>query len=162
MESHAVRYKVTIPVKPTPKGRARVGKNGGTPWTPKQTIVAENWVRLKVNEAVGAPRVEGPVAVRAEFIVPVPRSWSRAKRTDALQGRLHPVGRPDLDNYCKLVCDALNGIAWLDDSAVVTMDLVKRYGSEPGTVLEWWTLPDDGLTHAQGSAQGGGLAAGLL
>jgi Holliday junction resolvase RusA-like endonuclease len=30
-----------------------------------------------------------------------------------------PMKRGDLDNYCKVMLDALNGICWLDDSQIV-------------------------------------------
>lgn len=116
-----------------------MGKNGRV-HTPKQTVVAEAWVRLKVVEAVGTPRLEGPVAVRVAYTLEVPRSWSKAKQTDALAGRLRPTNKLDLDNLAKLTCDALLGIAWVDDGQIVSMELTKAYGPVAQTVIEWWAL----------------------
>lgn len=154
-----MRHRVVIPAKPQAKARARFGKNGAVPFTPKQTIVAEAWVRMAVVQAVGTPRLEGPIALRAEFVMPIPRSWSRAKQTAALNGALHPTGKPDWDNLAKLVSDALNGIAWADDAAVVRAEVVKRYGPEPQTIVEWWTL---GADMARASTGMGQEAAALL
>ena len=43
--------------------------------------------------------------------------------------------RPDLDNLAKAVLDALHGIAFVDDSAVVNLRLRKGWG-HPGLVVE--------------------------
>ena len=45
------------------------------------------------------------------------------------------LGKPDWDNLGKLACDALNGIAFKDDSQVDTGAVTKRprspYGTQP-------------------------------
>lgn len=38
-----------------------------------------------------------------------------------------PTGRPDLDNCCKLVTDALTGCAWADDDQIVSLSASKSY-----------------------------------
>lgn len=133
-------YRVHIPAKPIAKGRGRVSEQTGAVYTPKQTVVAEAWVRLCCTEQVGTPRVPGPLAVRVVFVMPVPRSKSARWRADALAGRVMPTGRPDADNLSKLACDALNGIAWADDAEVVDMGVVKIYGAELCTAIEWRQL----------------------
>lgn len=37
--------------------------------------------------------------------------------------------KPDLDNLAKGVMDALNGIAWHDDSQIVKLELTKRWAT---------------------------------
>jgi Holliday junction resolvase RusA-like endonuclease len=39
--------------------------------------------------------------------------------------------KPDWDNVGKIVCDALNGVAWHDDAQIVDAHVEKRYGIEP-------------------------------
>jgi Holliday junction resolvase RusA-like endonuclease len=34
--------------------------------------------------------------------------------------------RGDIDNYCKLICDALNGVAWKDDRQIARILVVKE------------------------------------
>lgn len=147
--SGAVRrvYRVRIPAKPVAKGRARANPKTGVHYTPKQTTVAEAWVRLKAVEAVGTPRVAGPVAVRIVFVMPIPKTWSIPKRRAAEAGRSLPVTKPDWDNLAKLVSDALNGIAWADDAAVARAEVLKRYGPDPETVVEWWQMTADEMAE---------------
>ena len=38
-----------------------------------------------------------------------------------------PLKTPDGDNILKIVCDALNGLAWKDDTQVAEMTVRKRY-----------------------------------
>lgn len=41
-------------------------------------------------------------------------------------------GRADLDNYCKAICDALNGIVWNDDRQIDRLYLCKEWTTTPG------------------------------
>lgn len=83
---------------PVPKGRPRVYQGHGV--TPKRTRLAEARVRRLFREAYpDAEPLHGTVRLDAEFWMP-------------------QRGRPDRDNLLKLVQDALNGIAFDDDSQV--------------------------------------------
>lgn len=77
----------------------------------------------------------GPVSLDVVIARAVPLSWSKAKRARALNGELKPTGKPDLDNCIKLLCDALNGVAWQDDAQIVALSVRKRYGEQPLTTL---------------------------
>ena len=44
-------------------------------------------------------------------------------------GKLLPTKKPDVDNVAKSVLDALNGVAWLDDSQVVRLEISKSYSA---------------------------------
>ena len=35
------------------------------------------------------------------------------------------VYKPDVDNICKLILDALNGVAWHDDTQVISIEAFK-------------------------------------
>ena len=128
---------ITIPGEMRGKGRPRFGTAGGQPraFTDARTRSAEAWVRARAADAwTGAP-LGGPVSLRMEIGVPVPASWSKRRRADALAGAIWPTGKPDLDNVLKLVGDALNGIVWQDDKQVVRAEVVRRYVLVPQTVL---------------------------
>ena len=43
--------------------------------------------------------------------------------------------RPDVDNATKAVLDALNGVAWEDDSQVTRLVVEKSYGTEARTTV---------------------------
>lgn len=119
---------ITIPMRPVAKARPRVNKSGHT-WTPKKTKDAENAIAAVVGCLCKQP-LEGPVAVKIEFTLTPPKSWSKKKKAEAHKGLILPVVRPDLDNFEKLVLDSINGIAFNDDSQVVKLESSKRYGEE--------------------------------
>ena len=53
-----------------------------------------------------------------------------------------PLGRPDVDNLFKLVADALNGWAWVDDKDIVVIQASKRWADcEPCTEITIESLP---------------------
>lgn len=67
---------------------------------------------------------EGPVAVMIEARVMPPKSAWPGKEC---------LVKPDWDNIGKLVCDALNRVAYRDDSQIDSGTVRKRY-CEPGEV----------------------------
>lgn len=48
-----------------------------------------------------------------------------------LSGELLPTKKPDIDNITKCVLDALNGIAYHDDSQIVRLTVEKFYAQQP-------------------------------
>lgn len=116
----------TIPMRPVPKARARVTKRGFT-YTPKRTADAEKVVANYARQYIKAP-LEGPVAMVLEFVYAVSASWPKKKKEDALSGRLCMITHPDLDNICKLIIDALNGIGYNDDQQIIQIKASKKYG----------------------------------
>jgi Holliday junction resolvase RusA-like endonuclease len=65
----------------------------------------------------------------------IPKSWSAREREAALRGRIRPAGKPDADNYLKIV-DGLNEIVWRDDSQVVEANVIKVYSDNPRLLVE--------------------------
>ena len=66
-----------------------------------------------------------------DVYVGVPASWSRRKREQALAGVIRPTKKPDIDNFQKAICDALNRVVWLDDSQIVDAKVRKFYDLAP-------------------------------
>jgi Holliday junction resolvase RusA-like endonuclease len=58
------------------------------------------------------------------------------KQKQARNGSLLPTKRPDLDNYLKMVLDALQGVVYVDDSQIVYMISSKIYSERPGIRIE--------------------------
>ena len=69
------------------------------------------------------------------YLVP-PSSMSKRKQALALDGKLRPVTRPDVDNYAKAILDSLNGIVWIDDSQIVALHVYKYYADKPRVVIK--------------------------
>lgn len=74
---------------------------------------------------------ENGIGLKCEFYVPIPNSLSKKKKAEIDGGFC--LKKPDIDNYVKLICDALNGIAWEDDNEVAEVYAVKRYSNNPRT-----------------------------
>lgn len=126
----------TIPLHPTAKGRPRVGRigNHARMFTPAATERAEQeFVALAAPFAPATP-LDAPLRVTLTFTMRSP-AMPRWKALARDLGLVHPEGRPDVDNLAKLVLDALNrsGRFWRDDSRVVELRAVKRYGDQVGT-----------------------------
>lgn len=128
----------TVPGVPVGKGRPRTAVRGkfATLYTPKETVSYENLVKLKCEEAMqGTPPTDKACTVNIHATFPVAQSWSDKKKREAMAGRIHPTVKPDGDNILKIVCDAINGIAWLDDKQAVFSAVNKRYGEIPGVFV---------------------------
>lgn len=75
----------------------------------------------------------GPVKLRALFVFPPLKSFSKSKLNIlASGGIIYKDTKPDLqDNLCKGVCDALEGIVFNNDSQIVEVSSRKIYGTVP-------------------------------
>lgn len=129
---------IRVPGDPVAKGRPRATAIGGHArvYTPANTRTYEQRVAVAAREAmVKAPPLEGALSVSIEVTMPIPASWAKGRRADALAGLVMPTGRPDLDNLVKALTDACNGIVWRDDAQIVRLMAEKRYGEQPGAVI---------------------------
>lgn len=122
---------ICIPGKPQGKGRPRFAKRGSfvKVYTDAKTASYEDRIRLFARQRMGAcAPLDGPVVVTLSLTMLPPASWSKSKRQDAIDGKILPEVKPDLDNCAKIVMDACNGIVYLDDKQVVDLHISKRYG----------------------------------
>ncbi|MEG2395214.1 MAG: RusA family crossover junction endodeoxyribonuclease, partial [Ruthenibacterium sp.] len=65
----------------------------------------------------------------------IPKSYPKKKAALCCQNIIRPTCKPDMDNVVKVVADALNGIAYHDDSGIVEMRIAKRYGNPERLVV---------------------------
>lgn len=119
--------------RPVPKGRPRVTRHGT--YTPKSTQVFESAIRAAWLEKGEKPFEDGEaleVMVNAYFSIP-----SGTPKSNREKLHLTPyLKRGDIDNIIKAVLDALNGCAYKDDSAVVSVCGRKFYtDGEPFTAV---------------------------
>ena len=127
-------YTVTIPGEPVSKGRPRMTKRGHT-YTPKRTVDYERMVQTLFHAEHGSPILEGPILLRLDLYFGIPKSRSKATRKRMQQGLDRPCKRPDIDNCMKAVSDALNGIAYKDDSQIVAAVIQKFWSDKPRAVV---------------------------
>lgn len=114
-----------VPGKVQGKARPRFSSRSGTVYTPSKTKSYERQIKEAYEVQEGLCR-KGRVMVVIEAVFPIPKSWTRAKKAEAIAGKL-PPGKPDIDNILKVVLDGLNGIAYEDDKQVVLTQCKKVY-----------------------------------
>jgi Holliday junction resolvase RusA-like endonuclease len=130
-----------VPGAPIGKGRPRFSRATGRAYTPAQTHSYEAQIKQFAVVALnGGEPLDGPVALHIEAWFATPASWSKRKRLETV---LH-TSKPDADNIGKLVGDALNGLAWRDDSQVSDLIVRKRYTDNGSACLKVsvWGLCD--------------------
>ena len=125
------RLMMTLEPKPKERPRAAIIAGRARIFTPKTTEAYEKEIRKAWTKANGETPEEGPLRVRIYFGLPIPKSATKANRALMVLRKVFPTKRPDLDNLCKAVLDALNEVAYKDDSQIVTMATRKNYAEVP-------------------------------
>jgi len=119
---------IVVPGNPIGKQRPAFGK--GHAYTPAKTRTYESFIKslfvAKYGDAFTP--LEGPLEMEILCIFAVPMSASKKRALDMLWQREWPTKRPDLSNILKAGEDALNGLAFRDDSQIVSLSVVKQYG----------------------------------
>ena len=126
--------KHTYKIPGEPKGKARVRVVNGHAYTPQETKDYEHAAALRYRLS-GGKIIEGPVAVHILAEIGIPKSATKAQRQGMLDGTIKATKKPDADNIAKIILDALNKIAYKDDSAVVQFDVLKVYSEAPGVTV---------------------------
>ena len=127
------KLELYFPFEPIPKGRPRFTRTGHA-YTPKRTAGYERVISQFYKDNSGV-MFEGPISIKLIFQMPIPKSFSKKKVAQILEGQIKHIKKPDCDNLAKSFLDALNGIAFEDDSRITKLTLVKRYSAYPGTTL---------------------------
>ena len=129
-----------VPGKPFGKQRPRHMRNGHT-YTPKETIEYENLVKLFYSQSEHPKEpTDKPIQMVIQADFPIPTSWSKKKKREAEEYQPFCCTKPDSDNIIKGLSDALLGIAYKDDSQIVTLHCEKFYGTTPQVIVnlyEW-------------------------
>ena len=75
-------------------------------------------------------RIAGPVNIALVFVMPRPKAHFGARGIKDSAPRWH-IGKPDIDNLCKLVFDVVtkSGKVWHDDSQIIAVLAEKKYAA---------------------------------
>lgn len=126
--------KITLTVPGEPKGKARPRFDSRTrhTYTPADTAAYEKLIsdlyRLQY-KTMAFP--EGALDLRIRAFFSVPKSDSLKTAHKKLTNAIRPTKKPDMDNIMKIVADALNGVAFRDDSQIVDCMVRKFYSDKP-------------------------------
>ena len=122
---------------PTPKGRPRVRVVNGKfaqVYTDAKTREYEKKVGEEYKVQVGY-KFDCPVSVHITCVHGVPKSATKKRKQDMLDGLEYPV-KNDIDNCFKACADGLQGIAYDNDSQIVKMSGEKRYGENAHVLIK--------------------------
>jgi Holliday junction resolvase RusA-like endonuclease len=128
-----------------PRFFTRKGKNGKTfagAFNPQESEAVKFGMSVRSQLPAGFVPMDGPIAISARFVVPIPASATKKKRAAMADGTELPAKRPDLDNYLKFLKDSLSKVVWSDDSQVCRFyePCEKVYGEIPRTEIEVFKL----------------------
>lgn len=134
-----MRFEFDIsPVEQARPRATRMGK-GIRLYDPKKVSVFKRQLGMLAKQQMldrGLEPYDGPLEVRMEFYRPVQTSVSKKERARRLSGVHRPTVKPDLSNYIKALEDGLNGILWVDDNLIVSLQAEKLYSELPHLVVE--------------------------
>lgn len=123
----------TVYGEPAPQGSKTRNRWGGVREDNPRTQPWRQEIAGKAIEAMGGrPPLTGPVEFRAEFTFPRLVSHYGTGRNAGRVKDNAPVWKPtapDLDKVIRACCDALAGIAFLNDAQVVALTATKTYGT---------------------------------
>lgn len=122
----------TVPGNPQGKARARTFYNQklgrSQSITPEKTVLYENLVKQCFTaNCDGGFFDKEPLVMMVIAYFPIPKSTTKKDRQLIMGGLLYPTKKPDADNIAKVICDALNGVAYGDDTQVVSLTVMKEY-----------------------------------
>ena len=122
---------------PQGKGRPRFSTRGGfvKTYTPEKTASYENFVKVCYLNKYKGKKLDGEIIAEIIAYFSIPKSLSKKKRSEAIEGKIKPTKKPDTDNIAKTILDSLNGIAFEDDKQVVALLVKKLYGEEAKVVV---------------------------
>ena len=115
-----ISIKFTVYGKPQGKARPRFTCQGWA-YTPKQTADYEQQIRQAYISAGGQL-----ISDTAPIIVCITAEFKKAK-SNKMQT---PTLKPDTDNIAKIVCDALNGVAYHDDKQITSLTVDKVWADD--------------------------------
>ena len=122
--------------KPVGKGRPRFKRMGNfvQTYTPASTAEYEKLVKLRFQNA-GGVITDKPVRVEITAFFTPPKSIRKREKAEMLANLILPMKKPDVDNIAKIILDALNKIAYVDDAQVIELSVIKRYAAEAKVIV---------------------------
>lgn len=127
---------------PRGKGRPQFTTRGGyaKAITPEATVSYENLIMIEYRRQCGTKkfRDDDMIGIRIVAYYGIPKSISKKKRLEMLDGIIRPTKKPDNDNIVKVVEDALNNVAYKDDKNIVDCVVQKYYSEQPQVIIEMW------------------------
>lgn len=118
------------PGEPMGKQRPRWSKFGT--YTPKKTLNYETYIKeLFVHKYPKPVPMERALEIKIKAYLMIPASASKKKKALMEENKIKPTKKPDVDNCLKIALDALQGLAFKNDSQIVRADVSKQWSHTP-------------------------------
>ncbi|WP_200524243.1 RusA family crossover junction endodeoxyribonuclease [Burkholderia pseudomallei] len=145
-----------VPGIPVGKGRHRsriahdkLSREYVQTYTPRKTAKYEQNVAIEAKIAMRGQRpATGAVCLVVRAFYPIPSSWPQWRKHDARVGLLVPQVKPDWDNIGKACSDAMNNVVYVDDVAIVSATVHKRYSIDPRVEIKVYAFRPDAVLRA--------------
>ncbi len=131
--------KISLTYYGEPKAQARPrssSQHGGFFYDPSKSL--KQWVLSQIVAQLppNFKPIDRSIEVTLRFYRTMPKGGSKKDKILMELGVIQPCGRPDIDNFIKLVQDALNKTLYTDDSNIVTLYAEKFYSCKPRVELD--------------------------
>ena len=124
------KISLTIPGEPRAKQRPKWFKHGT--YTPEKTVSYESYVKeLFATKYPTFMPVGSAITLHIWAGLLIPKSASKKKVGMMKLGVLEPEKKPDMDNILKTVMDALEKLAYNNDSQICHLVLDKVFSERP-------------------------------
>ena len=135
---------MTIEGLPIPWAAARVLRNGFS-YNPKGK--EKEYGRWQIKSQWNQEILHCPVEIHYTFHMPIAKGTSKVRTQQMLNGIMHHIKKPDVDNLCKFASDCIKGICIYDDSQICKLSAEKIYGLSPKTIIKIFPIHHTDPSH---------------
>ena len=133
MEESKIKFE--IPGQPQHKQRPRWSRT--RMYSPKDTVNYETYIKeMFVISYPDFIPLEGPLRMTLTAWLMIPKSTSKKRVKQMIERIIIPEKKPDHDNIVKIVSDALEKLAYKNDSQIATCIFHKWYARRPRLEIE--------------------------
>lgn len=124
-------YEFEVPSKIIGKGRPRLNSYTGQVYTPTRTKDYEQLVQQYfMIKYPGYKTLEGRIKVTITAFFEIPKSTNKTLKNQMLENKISPTKKPDIDNIVKIILDAMNKMAFKDDTQITKIEVEKIYNEQ--------------------------------
>lgn len=120
---------------PVPMKRPRFARRGNFVHTYDPQANLKETFKWQIKSQYREQPIKAPVSLDITFYMPIPKSTSKRKKRQMLNGVCFHMVKPDIDNLSKFLLDCLNEIVFEDDAQVIELRTKKVYSENPGTLV---------------------------
>ena len=136
-----MKLTLIIPGEPCAQGRPRFSTRGGFAhaYDPAKSRNYKAFIKLVAADEIekqGWKPTEMPLCAKINAYLSIPSKKSKKFKREANLGVWRPTKKPDLDNIVKTCQDALEGLAYKNDSQIIQLEAGKFYSDEPRVEIE--------------------------